>query len=152
MWFILPFIQDMIGNKVVAVPSNGNAHRSKLFEDEMCKLYAERRPDDIDLLVISRKVAGFSTRSVGVCLQLNLDEVQKTERDYERLQPCDKMHHLLIKWKESSDCITWAALVRRLEYLMEGEGLTEGIRLYLHQKVPPLTGNGKIPLIPQTHT
>ena len=138
----------MSGYGVVAYGSN----LPELFDDEMCKLYAERRPDDIDLLVISHKVAGFSTRSVGVCLHLSLDEIRKTEHECEHLQPCDKMHHLLIKWKEGSDCITWAALVRCLEYLMEGEALMQEIRVYLHQKVPPLTGNGRIPLIPLTHT
>ena len=131
----------------MAGPSS--VHTPTLFEDKLCEQFADKSPDDIDLLDVSRKVAGFSPHSVGVCLGLGKDEIKEVLREYGSMPRCDKSHQLLALWKRKNGTsnTTWAKLVECLERLQEDRGLTEGIKAYLQNKVPPHIRNGKPSII-----
>ena len=75
--------------------------------------------DDTDLLSISCKLAHLSTDAVSKCLGLQESHVRDAlKRVTERHQNHNKVHLLLIKWREvNGDEATWGALCQLLQNL-----------------------------------
>ena len=111
----------------------------ELFQDEICRKYASRRCNDLDLLIVSRKAAENSVLAVGTCLHLDASEIEKVESDSEKPKRNDKIHQLLVKWKNKNiSSATWENLVQHLDILSD-ESLMKGIQAYLHEQEPPST-------------
>ena len=110
-----------------------------LFNDEPFKKFTDARCDDIDLTAISRKIANHhATSAVGTCLRLEGKVIQEIEQDVKCPRCCDKIHRLLIEWKNGNgNNGLWVDLIGCLQHLDNNSQLMEEIRGYLHQKKEP---------------
>ena len=79
--------------------------------------------EDVDLLSVSCKLAHLSIDVIGECLGLQESQVQDAlKRVSEHHQDHNKVHLLLIKWREVNlDGATWGALINCLQSLTEPE-------------------------------
>ena len=77
--------------------------------------------EDVGLLSISCKLAHISLDDIGKCLGLREYQVQDAlKRVTERHQDHNKVHLLLIKWREvNGDEATWGALWQLLQNLLD---------------------------------
>ena len=79
--------------------------------------------EDVDLLSVSCKLAHLSIDVIGECLGLQESQVQDAlKRVSEHHQDHNKVHLLLIKWREVNlDGATWGTLINCLQSLTEPE-------------------------------
>ena len=112
------------------------------FREKAYKKFAELQCQDLDLLNVSRMIAGEknSLVSVGVCLLIEGQVISGIEKDESCPQLKDKIHKILIQWqwKNTGDA-TWARLIKSLQAL-DDQKLMEHIQTYLSQKEYPIKG------------
>ena len=118
---------------------------SKFFSDETCQTFANEKCDRVDLLFISRKITGYSTLAVGICLGLEDTAVETLEQDTKYHQKCDRIHKMLMMWQSNNPGNdTWARLIESLVNLSEEdedrENLKECTREYFCRKRSVRTG------------
>ena len=84
--------------------------------------------EDVDLLSVSCKLADLSTDVVGQCLGLQESQIQNAfKRVTDRHHDHNKVHLLLIKWREVKGEATWGALLRHLQSLPDPQ-IAENIK------------------------
>ena len=116
------------------------------FDDAKCKKIALELCDDIDLKIIGEKVAhtSLTTTEIGVHFGLDAAAIQIIEEDYECQERSDKIHKLLVQWRdERKESTVWDDLIQFLVPLSD-EQLLDDVKAYLHQKEYLPTSLGKL--------
>ena len=113
-----------------------------IFEDEMCRRFANLHCQDMDLLHISRMITheGNSLAAVGDCLHVDMTTVADIEKDALCSKQQDKIHKILTEWQlHNTRNATWATLTKCLLALQD-QKLMDDIKEYLSQKEYPSNG------------
>ena len=103
-----------------------------LFSSEAYQCCKQKKYTDIDLMVVSRKLREFSTSAIGACLGLEEATVQTIEQNPQFQKRCDKLHKLLMEWKNSNRKSRWGHLICCLDNLCDDQ-LMECIKAYFDQ-------------------